>query len=462
MHIRRLLCILVVGVLFVCGSAQATHLQITVLDEATSVGLSDVSLYVDGDYVGMTGSNGLFSYTHSMSESYRLKATRSGYNDWVGLVGGSASSVLIEMSRKSEVLAVDLFDGESLQPVRDAVVQVHGDGFDGSESTDASGRADFQVKAGGLYNIEIRAQSYYSLSRTVQMESSGRTVQYWIYRNDKFAALVKDSQTRQPIADATVTIDTGRAGTTGADGLLPLHLQRERRYLVVVEKPDYQTYQAEHLITADDVLLTILLSKSTYPVTVSVYDETRKPVEQADVFINGTWQGKTDRYGRYGLPSVEAGTYMVEVSAPGYTGWSDTCQITRTGEDIIVDLAYARADVMIKAEDADGRALAGTAVLIDGRPAGITDAEGTLRTVLKSSDSYNVSASLEGYRFASVALEVPLGRTAAEATVRLEREFDPVVLIGAFVLLLALIAAGFFYKKRRGAKRLRSPKTRSL
>ncbi len=295
MHIRRLLCILVAGVLLVCCSAQAAVLQITVLDEATSVALSDVSLYIDGDYIGMTGSNGLLSYTHSASESYRLKATKSGYGDWVSLVEDSASSVLVEMSRKSEVLAVDLFDGESLQPVQDAVVQVQGDGFDGSERTDASGRADFQVKAGSLYNIEIRAQSYYPLSRTVQMGSSGRVVQYRIYRNDKFAALVKDSQTRQPIAGAAVVIDGADAGTTGTDGLLPLHLQRERRYLIVVEKSDYQTYRAEHLVTADDVLLTMLLSKSTYPVTVSVYDETRKPVEQADVFINGTWQGKTDQ-----------------------------------------------------------------------------------------------------------------------------------------------------------------------
>ncbi len=142
--------------------------------------------------------------------------------------------------------------------------------------------------------------------------------------------------------------------------------------------------------------------------------------------------------------------------------WSDTCPVARTGEDIIVDLAYAQADVTITAEDTDGRSLPGAAVLIDGRPAGTTDAEGTLRTMLKTSESYNLSVSLEGYLFTSVVLEVPLGRTAEAATVCLEREFDQGIIIGGFALLLAAIALGFFYRRRKGGKKLRSPKKRSL
>jgi hypothetical protein len=148
MQVRRFLFVALIGVLLLCCSVQAAVLQITVIDEATSATLGDVSLYIDGDFIGTTGSGGVSTYTHSGSESFYLKAMRSGYESWVELIDPATASVLVELSRKSEVLAIDLYDAETLQPVPNAVVQVHGDGVDGSESTDKNGRADFQGHAG--------------------------------------------------------------------------------------------------------------------------------------------------------------------------------------------------------------------------------------------------------------------------------------------------------------------------
>ncbi len=462
MHVRRLLAAALVGVLLVCCGAQAAVLQITVIDEATSATLGDASIYIDGNFIGTTGSGGIYTYTHPGSESFYLKVMRSGYNSWVELIDPATTSVLVELSRKSEVLAIDLYDAETLQPVRNAVVQVHGDGVDGSESTDANGRADFQVKAGSLYSIEIRAQSYYPLSKTVQMASSERVVQYWLYRSDKFAILVQDSQTRQPLSGACVTIDSVPSGTTDADGLLPLHLERERRYTILVEKPDYQAYEADRLIAADDVLLAVPLSKSTYPVSIMAFDETKRPVANAAVVINGTWQGKTDSYGRYGLQNVEAGSYLIEVSAPGFQTWSGVCQIDRSGEDIIADLAYGQAAVTIMTADSGDRVLAGAVVLVDGQQIGTTDGEGTIRTSLKTSETYNVSASRDGYRFTAVEVAIPVGASTKEVTLHLEPDFGFVVIFGVIFLILGVVAVGVWSARRRLGKRRRTPKKQSL
>ncbi|MDN7026170.1 hypothetical protein FGU65_15005 [Methanoculleus sp. FWC-SCC1] len=462
MHLRRLLVAALIGVLLVCCGAQAAVLQITVIDEATSATLGDVSIYIDGDFIGTTGAGGVYTYTHTGDASFSLKAMKSGYASWVGLIDPATASVLVEMSRKSEVLAIDLYDAETLQPVSNAVVQVHGDGVDGSESTDANGRADFLVKAGSLYNVEIRAQSYYPLSKTVQMASSERVVQYWLYRSDKFAVLVQDSQTRQPLAGAAVAIDSVPAGTTGADGLLPLHLQREQRYSIQVEKPDYQTYRADRLIAADDVLLTVPLARSTYPVSIMAFDETKRPVENAEVVINGTWQGRTDSYGRYGLQSVEAGSYLIEVSASGFQTWTEICRIDRSGEEIIADLACDQADVTVVTADSGDRVLAGAVVLVDGQQVGTTDEQGTIRTSLKASETYNVSASLDGYRFTAVEVTIPIGTSTKEVTLHLESELGLFPILGIIGLLAGGVVIAVWGARRRSGRRLRKPKQRSL
>ncbi len=456
MHVHRPLCVLLVGLVLLCWTAQAIVLQITVIDSENDAPIGGASLYVDGEYVGMTGADGTYSYIHSATKTLHLKATKSGYGGWVGLVGAAASSVLVEMARTSEVLAVELYDAGTFLPVKNALVRVHGDGFEGSRTTGADGRAEFEVKTGALYNVEIRAQNYYPASKTVQMGSSGKVVQYWLFRSDTFAVQVRDAQTGDPISGAEVTVDNAVAGTTDADGLLSLHLQRETKHAFVVEAEDYQPYRVEKLLGAEDVLLTVPLSRSIYPVSVSVFDEEKRPVENADVYLNGTWQGKTGRYGRCSLPSVEAGVYEIAVKAPGYEDWVDVRRIARTGEDLAVELAYARAAVLVVAEDGDHQVVPGATILIDGQLAGVTDEQGRLQISLRTRTTYNVSAYRDGYRSASLDLEIPMGASEYTVLITLERSLDAAI-IGGVGLVCIGAAAFVLWRRRRGGWRRRRP-----
>jgi hypothetical protein len=288
------------------------------------------------------------------------------------------------------------------------------------------------------------------------MDLSAKEVQYWLFRSDQFVIRVLDASSMTPISNASVSVDSVRSGYTDADGRVTLHLDRERKYVMGVEKSDYQPYSKEIMISSEDALHTALLSKSTYPVFISVFDEHLSPVQGADVLLNDTYLGKTDQYGRFGLTNLEAGSHMLEVRRNGFVTWKSVKEISKTGEDIVVELAYGSCNVSIIVENVDRKNLAGARVMVDGMEIGSTDSGGTIENKLKTGAQYNVSASLDGYRQAFDKKDVPLGASNLTITIQLERSTDYTIVITAFAgiaaLGIALMGARRFFGGRRDHK----------
>ncbi len=447
----RLIIVLLVSCLLLCCTAQAITLRISVADEKTGSALADASVYVDGDYTGSTASDGTYSYVHSGNKDLRLKVVRSGYRDWTDYVGADRTNLAVNMARKDETLTFELYDAGTLKPVTGVLVRIEGNGVSSSGTTGSSGSAAFTVRAGGLYNIEIRAPGYYDLSKTVQMENSGRVVQYWLFSSDLFAIQVRDSKTSAPLKGVEVYVDASRAGTTDADGKLPLHLQREKRYSLKITAPDYQPYQEERYLGADDVLLPVHLSKSAYPVSITAFNEAMKPVEGAEVFLNGTLQGRTNQYGRFALPDIQAGTYQIVVRISGYGEWSEMRQISGKGEDIVAELKYDRASVIIRAEGSDRKAVADAVIVIDGQIAGTTDGLGCLRTALTTNRAYAVTAAREGYENVSANVQIPLGSTEFTVPLVMEQTFNIWVIAAGIGAVAAVVLGAVLMVQRRKA-----------
>ena len=453
---RRLIIVLLVSCALLCCAAQAVTLRISVTDKQTDDALADASIYVDGDYVGRTASDGTYSYVHSGKKDLNLKIVRKGYRNWVDYVDYDESRIDIEMVREDVTLTFELYDAATLKPVVGSVVRVEGTDYSDSEVTGSSGSVKFPVKAGELYNVEIRASGYYDLSKTVQMENSDRSVQYWLFSNDLLAIQVRDAGTLAPLKDAEVYIDNVRAGVTDADGRLPLHLERAKRYSFRVTAPDYQPYQESRYLEVDNVLLTVDLSKSAYPVSITAFNEATKPVEGAEVYLNGTLKGKTSQYGRFTLSDIQAGTYEILVRAPGYLDWSETRQISGQGEDIVAGLGYDRASVTIRARDSVQNAVANAVIVIDGQVVGVTDSQGCLNTALVTNKAYAVTAAREGYRNISVDAEIPLGTTDFTVPLVMEREFNIWLLAAGVGVVAAVLLAGVMIVRRRRAGQNRS------
>lgn len=174
---RRLILVLLVSCVLLCCTAQAITLRVSVTDEKTGGALVDASVYIDGTYMGSTASDGTYSYYHSGEKDLRLKVVRTGYKDWVEYVDADRTSVSVKMVRKNEILRFELYDALTLKPIVGALVRVEGDGVSSSGTTGSDGSTDFSVKAGALYNVEVRTSGYYDLSKTVQMESDNKVVQ---------------------------------------------------------------------------------------------------------------------------------------------------------------------------------------------------------------------------------------------------------------------------------------------
>ena len=449
----RLVIALLITCALLCCTAQAVTLRINVVDDKTNDALADASIYIDGDYVGSTSSDGTYSYVHSGKKDLYLKVVRKGYRNWVEYVDYDATRVSVDMIREDATLTFELYDAGTLKPIVGGVVRVTGTDYSDSEVTGSSGSVNFPVKAGELYNAEIRASGYHDLSKTVQMESSGRTVQCLLFSNNILGVQVLDAETSAPLKGAEVYIDNTRAGETDADGRLQFHLERAKRYSFRVTAPDYQPYQESRYLEVDDVFLPVRLSKSAYPVSITVFNEATKPVEGAEIYLNGTLQGKTSQYGRFTLSNIHAGTYEIAVRAPGYENWLLIRQITGQGEDIVAELGYDRASVTIRASDPENNPVAGAVVVIDGQVAGVTDSLGHLKMPLVTNKVHAVTAACEGYRNISVDADIPLGITELTIPLVMEKDFNVWVLVaGVGVVAAVLIGAVLVMRHRRAGR----------
>ena len=459
---RRLLIGLLIACVLICGTAQAVNLRISVADEKNGDSLADASIYVDGEYVGRTTSDGTYYYDHSGKRDLRLKVVRKGYQDWTDWADSGKTRLQVNMIRKDETLTFEVYDAVSLNPVVDAQIRIEGGDISRSATTGRDGGAEFSVRTGTYYNVEVRASDYYDLSKSVQMENSGRVVQYWLFRKDLLGVQVRDAETSDPVEGAEVFIDNARAGSTNSDGNLPLRLQREKRYSLKVTAPDYRAYQEERYLGEDDVLILVPLSKSSYPVSITAFNELMKPIAGAEIYLDGTLKGETNQYGRFMLSDVHAGTYEITVKAPGYGEWQETRQVAGEGEDIVTKLDYDRASVTIRAEDPDQKAVADAVIVIDGQVVGVTDGLGCLRTALVTNKEYAVTATCEGYENISVDVEIPLGTTEFTVPLAMEQTFNAWVLLAGVGVVAAVILGVVLVVRRReaGTGRGRPPRGR--
>jgi len=449
---RRLIIALLISCALLCCTAQAVTLRISVADEKTGSALADASIYVNGDYVGSTASDGTYSYVHAGTKDLSLKIVRNGYRNWVNYADYDATRIQVNMVREDRILEFELYDSGTLKPVVGAVVRVTGKDLSESRITDSSGSVGFPVKAGELYNAEIHASGYHDLSKTVQMENSDRVVQYWLFSSNLLAILVRDAETSAPIPGAEVYIDSVRAGETDADGRLPLHLERAKRYSLRVVSPDYQVYLENRYLEVDDVLLAVPLSKSKYSVSIMALNEAEKLVEGAEIYFDGTLKGKTDGYGRFTLVNVPAGTYDIQIRAPGYADWGEARQFSGEGEDVIARLNYDRASVTIRVEDSGRNMVADAVIVIDDQVVGVTDGAGILKRDLATNRAYAVTAARDGYRNISVNADIPLGATEFPITLVMEQDFGVWMLAaGIGAVLMVAIGAALVVRQRRQA-----------
>ncbi|MDD3977775.1 MAG: carboxypeptidase regulatory-like domain-containing protein [Methanomicrobium sp.] len=461
MNIRCFLTLLLFMGAICCTVQATTTISITVTDETDNLPVSGASIYIAGSYVGTTNTNGYFEYTHSFSSSYRIGIKKTGYEYWSTQVSSGKTSLDAEMTPEVGTLTINILDSESLEPLDDALVTITGDNIDETRSTDNYGTVDFKVSLDSSYIITVKLNSYETLTKNVEINDESKTVDYLLQRNDLVIFQIFDGESdtaNTPLADAEIYIDGKLAGETGSSGKVTLNIEHEKTYNVEVKRSQYASFEEEHFFSNDEILYTVTLSKNLYPVTVSVYDDEKRPISDAEIYIDQNLYGVSDAYGRSGVTKISSGNHEFLVKKTGYNDYLVTENIDGSLDDIIVTLDYSKSAVKIIVQDKDNKLVSGAIVSANGNSLGITDNTGMITTELIGNADYNFYVTAEGYNEFSDTRQVPLGSTEMTLTFVLEKKFD-FLLIG--IIAVAILILGFVVynlKFRNGGTRGRNQK----
>ena len=410
--------------LLLCSFVQATILQISVQDSIDNSTIPHATVFLNGDNYARTNNYGQVFLNHSGLNDQLIRVSMTGYDDWEKLVAKNATSVLVNLSRKSITLKVNLYDSDSLGSVPGATVNLSAEHMKQTNQTDVSGSVTFSVNATTLYSIDITAPDYLPRSGIIDMDTEDKDAQYLMLPANRFSFIIKDKNGMAPVPDAEVRINTALVGKTDTRGVLTTPVTRGKVYTIDIKKGGYQTFTESRTISDTDALYPVVLSKATVGVFISVFDEKRDPVNGTDVYINGTLSGTTNQFGRINFPNLVSGSYNVEVRKTGYSTVNRTILVINNGEDYTFEIPFENADLTLFVQEKDQKMVPNATILINGNTMGATDDHGQYRTKVKFNTFYNITAIKDTYQPVSVQKQFAQGNATASATLIMEKSLD--------------------------------------
>ena len=434
-----------------CSAAQATDLQITVVDSIDNVTIPHATVFVNGVDSARTNNNGQFLLVHNGLNDQRIRIAMIGYDDWEKTIPKNDTFVLINLSRKALTLTVKLYDSDNLGPVAGALVNVSALNSTQSKLSGAAGTATFGVNASVLYSIDITSPNYQPRSGTVDAGTEDKTVEYYLLSGNRFSFVVKDKDTKEPVPGAEVYLNAIPAGKTDERGILSTPVTRGQMYTIEIKKDGYDTITASRTISESDALYTAEIAKAPIGAFVYVYDDNHNPLNGADIYINGSLSGTTNQYGRSTFPDIVFGSYPVEVRKTGYVPSNRTIVVTNKSDDYTFTLSFENADLTIYVQDKDLKNIPNATIALDGTVSGQTDDHGQFVSKVKFNQIYNITASHDGYQSASAQKQVVQGNATASVNISLEKTMDwgfiGMIVIIVIVVLVLFAAIRIFGRK---------------
>jgi hypothetical protein len=426
--------------LLLCSSAQATILQISVQDNTDNSTIPQATVFLNGDTYNRTNSYGQVFLNHSGLNDQLIRVSMTGYEDWERLVAKNETFVLVNLSRKSIILKINIYDPDSLGAVSGARINLSAKNMKQTNVTDVSGSVTFRVNATTLYYLEITAPGYLPRSGSIDMGIEDKGAQYWMLSANRFSFIVKDKNGMTPLPDVEVRIDNALAGKTDSRGVLTTPVTRGKASAIEIKKGGYQTFTESRIINETEVLYPVTLFKAPLGAFISVFDENRNPINGTNVFINGTLSGNTNQFGRIHFPDLVSGSYNVEIRKAGYNTVNRTIIVTNKGEDYSFEIPFDSADLTLFIQEKDQKIVPNATILINGNTMGVTDDHGLYRTKVKFNTLYNITAIKESYQPVTVQKQFTQGNATVSVSLILEKSLDwgliMIIVIGALGILI--------------------------
>ena len=432
-----LLCILAF-----CSAVQATNLLISVQDSLDNTTIPHATVYLNGANVGLTNNAGQFLLQSGQGD-LNLLVTMDGYNEWSGIVSSNATTLSVDLNRRSLLLNVSLFDSNTLEPVSGATLILTSMNSSQNAVTDSTGSTSFGVTSYTVYSLNITAPNYQPRSDSVEIDSANQNVQYWLLSTNQYSFVVRDQNSNLPVTGASIMLNSVLLGTTNGRGILIAPVSRNVPLTIVVQKTGYQTLNQYLTISSNEAVDSVTLVPIPVSGFVFVYDKQNQPVSGADVSLNGTVVATTSDYGSATLQNLAPGTYTIIVSKAGYIPTTQQIDISSGSSQFPVVISLATVSQTLYVQDSDQKNIAGAMVLLNGAYAGTTDTRGELDTQLVYNTTYNITVTRDGYLPQTVQQIVPLGNTTTPLTITLQKNMDWgfVTLLGIGIIIVLFIYA---------------------
>jgi hypothetical protein len=456
---NRLLFVLLISLLL-CSSAQANVLQISVVDSISNSSISQAIIFLNGVNFTRTDSNGQVFITHPGLNDQLIRVSMPGFEDWEKLVDKNETFVLVNLSRKTPILKINLYDSDSLGFVAGARVNISSGNSMQTNLTDVTGSVTFDVNTTTRYTIDISAQNYQPRSANIDINYENLEAQYWLLSSYRFSFVVKDKNGITAVPDAELRLNTVLLGKTDARGVLTISVPRGKVYDIDIKKAGYQTLTESRMINETDAFYLIALTKAPLVVSVSVFDENQVPVNGTQIYINGTLSGTTDQLGHSTFPNLVTGPYTLEIRKKGYLTVNRTIFLINKSEDYRFQIPWELADLTIYVQEKDQKLISDATIIINGNTTGVTNDHGQLTTRVKFDTLYNITAIKDSHQSSSVQTQVLEGNTSDSVTLIMEKSPDWgfIILIvggafGVLVLLGAIRIWGGSKSKRKSVVR---------
>jgi hypothetical protein len=233
-------------------------LTVTVPDKAR-MPMENVSIYIDGNYVGLTNSFSKLVVNNVLVGSHTIEATREGYNDVsrvVRIYKGKNTFLALTMSIKTYTISVFTRDAGGR---RLSGASVFIDGKHGG-TTDSTGKLVITKVQWGNHTLMVRKSGYFDYTIRITV-TSDLTLNVILVKTYTLTLFVKDS-TGKSVVLARVYLDNVLRGRTDHNGRQLVTGIAQGNHTLMVRKSGYFDYTIRITVTSDLTLNVILVKTS--------------------------------------------------------------------------------------------------------------------------------------------------------------------------------------------------------
>ncbi|MBU7023339.1 MAG: carboxypeptidase regulatory-like domain-containing protein, partial [Theionarchaea archaeon] len=204
------------------------------------------------------------------------------------------------------------------------------------------------------------------------------------------------------VSKADVYLDGEYWGDTDRKGYTRVTDVPEGYHTVTASKSGYGEDSTTVYVTAGEtetVYLYLTGPPPTGSIRVSVKDESDNRLSEASVYLDGKYQGETNRSGYFLIEEVPQGNHTIMASKFGFKDDSREVYV-EAGQKAKVDLCLVgppRGTIKVYVRDNDDSDVFGASVYLDSSYEGETDGEGFLRIDNVPEGYHTVKASKFGY-----------------------------------------------------------------